>query len=309
VSGKCTNLSSMNPSPEFPAICPVCNFEQTRFALRVKDHSVSGEFFDLYECPRCHLRFTKDAPASEHIGTYYESEDYISHSNTRKGIVNNLYHLVRNRTLAKKRQLLEKSTNLKLGSHLDIGAGTGAFVRYMNRHGWKSTGIEPDEKARELALTHHQTKLLPAEAFDSQLPENFDAISMWHVLEHVHALYPYLHQIKKILKPHGLVFIAVPNYTSYDGMKYGENWAAYDVPRHLYHFSPASMKWLLHAAGLELIQIEPMWYDSFYISLLSEKYSGDKAALLKGFISGTVSNLKTIGNREKCSSLIYVAKK
>jgi hypothetical protein len=111
------------------------------------------------------------------------------------------------------------------------------------------------------------------------------------------------------LKPHGLVFIAVPNYTSYDGLKYDKNWAAYDVPRHLYHFSPASMKWLLHAAGFELTQIVPMWYDSFYISLLSEKYSGGKAALLNGFISGTVSNFKTMSDREKCSSLVYIAKK
>src|SRR4030095_8544681 len=221
----------MNPAPESMVTCPVCNSELTYFVLKVKDHSVTGEYFDLFECPRCSLRFTNNAPAGEKIGIYYESEDYISHSNTRKGILNSMYHLVRTRTLANKCRLLEKTTELKLGHHLDIGAGTGAFVQYMCRHGWKSVGIEPDEKARTLALTLHQVKLLPAEALNTLLPESFDAISMWHVLEHVHALYPYLHQIKKILKPNGLVFIAVPNYTSYDSMKYGSNWAAYDVPR------------------------------------------------------------------------------
>jgi SAM-dependent methyltransferase len=299
----------MNSFPESIVSCPVCNSEQTRFALKVKDHSVSGEYFDVFECPRCSLRFTKDAPASEKIGVYYESEDYISHSNTRKGIVNGLYHTVRSHTLATKYRLIEKSTGLKLGHHLDIGAGTGAFVQFMNKHEWKSAGIEPDKKARELAQVYHKTKLLPAEAFEAVLPESFDAISMWHVLEHVHDLYPYLRQIKNILKARGMVFIAVPNYTSYDGMKYGAHWAAYDVPRHLYHFSPESMKWLLKNAGFQLTEEVPMWWDSFYISLLSEKYAGRHSPMLKGFFSGVLSNMKARTDRERCSSLIYVAKK
>jgi SAM-dependent methyltransferase len=299
----------MNPEPESVHHCPVCNCDKTHFALKVKDHSVSGEIFEVFECPQCSLRFTKDAPPGEKIGIYYESEDYISHSNTRKGIVNSLYHSVRRHTLGTKYQLVEKSTGQKPGQHLDIGAGTGAFVQYMNDHGWNSTGIEPDKKARELALTYHKTKLLPAETFETLLPESFDAISMWHVLEHVHDLYPYLKQIKKILRSRGLAFIAVPNYTSYDGIKYGSFWAAYDVPRHLYHFSPVSMKWLLNAAGFQLKDMAPMWYDSFYISLLSEKYKTGYSSIAKGFITGAISNFKACSDKEKCSSLIYIAEK
>ena len=299
----------MTSSTIFLSACPVCNCKQTHFALRVKDHSVSQEYFDIFECPQCSLRFTKDAPPEEKIGHYYQSENYISHSNTRKGIVNSLYHTVRNHTLSTKFNLIKKATALKKGHHLDIGAGTGAFVQYMNTHGWESEGIEPDEKAREQALTHHATSLLPAESFETILPETQDAITMWHVLEHVHDLYPYLQQIKNILKPQGLVFIAVPNYTSYDAVKYGTNWAAYDVPRHLYHFSPASMQWLLKAAGFKLEKMIPMWWDSYYISLLSEKYSAGKSSLLKGFFTGAVSNMRAIGNNNKCSSLIYVAGK
>lgn len=299
----------MNQAPESMENCPVCNGENTRLALKVKDHSVTGEFFDVFECGRCGLRFTRNPPAVEKIGTYYESEDYISHSNTRKGLINSLYHSVRNRTLATKFYLLKRATGLTAGRHLDIGAGTGAFVQYMNNKGWESIGIEPDERARDMALAYHATKLLPAGEFDSLSPESLDAISMWHVLEHVHALYPYLHQIKNILKPGGLVFIAVPNYTSYDAGKYGPDWAAYDVPRHLYHFSPDSMKWLLNSAGFQLKEILPMWYDSYYISMLSEKYQHRKTTLLNGFITGAISNLKAIRNKEKCSSLIYVAER
>jgi 2-polyprenyl-3-methyl-5-hydroxy-6-metoxy-1,4-benzoquinol methylase len=301
--------SPMNLSPETMVNCPVCNCNQTRFALKVKDHSVSGEIFEIFECPQCGLRFTRDSPPEDKIGPYYKSADYISHSNTRKGIVNSLYHLVRNRTLASKYHLLKQATGMKQGLHLDIGAGTGAFVQYLNLHGWKTEGIEPDENARARALADHGTKLLPATELYRFPPGIFDAISLWHVLEHVHDLYPYLNQIKNLLKPTGLVFIAVPNYTSYDAKKYGADWAAYDVPRHLYHFSPASMQWLLNAAGFQLKEMVPMWYDSFYISLLSEKYAGGSGSLLKGFFSGTISNMKAMGDKERCSSLIYVSGK
>jgi 2-polyprenyl-3-methyl-5-hydroxy-6-metoxy-1,4-benzoquinol methylase len=299
----------MTLSPPFTIVCPVCQNTQTHFALRVKDHSVSQEFFDIYECPRCGFRFTKNPPAGEKMGRYYQSEDYISHSNTREGIVNSLYHAVRNHTLATKYHLLKKETGLSNGDHLDIGAGTGAFVQYMNTHGWKSVGIEPDEKARERALAHHDTQLLPAAAFEGFEPESFDAISLWHVLEHVHDLYPYMERIKTILKPKASVFIAVPNFTSYDATKYGADWAAYDVPRHLYHFSPESMRWLLKAAGFRLIESVPMWWDSYYISLLSEKYAGGRPSLIKGFFTGALSNVKALRDKDKCSSLIYVAVK
>ena len=196
---------------------------------------------------------------------------------------------------------------MKKGSHLDIGAGTGAFVRFMNQSGWESEGIEPDAIARSKALEHHQTALMSLEAFESLKPAHYDAISLWHVLEHVHDLYPYLERIKHLLKPDGLAFIAVPNYLSYDAIKYGTAWAAYDVPRHLYHFSPVSMQWLLKTAGFQMKKEVPMWFDSYYISLLSEKYSGSKFPLIKGFLNGMLSNLKALGDKEKCSSLIYVA--
>lgn len=299
----------MDPVQNSSARCPVCKSEQIRFALKAKDHTVSGEWFEIWECNHCSLRFTRHAPAAGEIGRYYQSENYISHSDTRKGLVNGLYHRVRSHTLHSKYKLIRSATGLATGDHLDIGAGTGAFVQYMNRQGWQSRGIEPDDGARQLALTHHQTSLLPAEAFQTLPADSIDAISMWHVLEHVHRLHSYMERINKLLKASGKLFIAVPNYTSYDGMIYKENWAAYDVPRHLYHFSPASMRYLLDANGFKLIREEPMWFDSFYISLLSEKYSTGHSSLFKGFLTGAVSNLKALRQKEQCSSLIYVAGK
>jgi SAM-dependent methyltransferase len=289
-----------------PAVsCPVCSSEAVHAVLRVKDHSVSGEYFNILECSRCSLRFTAGVPDREHIGRYYQSENYISHSNTRKGLVNALYHRVRAHTLRSKYRLIRSLTGMEQGKHLDIGAGTGAFVRQMRARGWQSEGIEPDETARAVALRDHRISLLPAGALPRFSAQTFDAVSLWHVLEHVHDLYPYLDQIKKIMKPAGKLFIAVPNYLSYDGMKYRENWAAYDVPRHLYHFSPASMKYLLDNSGFRLTGMKPMWFDSFYISLLSEQYARGRVSLFRGFLSGAVSDAKALLDKERWSSLIY----
>jgi len=133
---------------------------------------------------------------------------------------------------------------------------------------------------------------------------------MWHVLEHVHALKPYLNQCLKSLKQNGRLIIAVPNYTSFDAKYYKKYWAAYDLPRHLYHFSPTSMATLLSEIGFEIVTIKPMWYDSFYVSLLSEKYKkSGKLGLMLAIIIGGISNFITLFDASKASSIIYEIKK
>jgi 2-polyprenyl-3-methyl-5-hydroxy-6-metoxy-1,4-benzoquinol methylase len=246
-------------------------------------------------------------PDAASAGSYYQSDNYISHTNTNKGIVNKLYHFVRKRTLRKKRQMLQKKTGLQRGSLLDIGAGTGAFANIMQGAGWNTTGLEPDEKTRLRAADLFNIQLLDSPSFFQLPAAGYDAITMWHVLEHVHELHRYIDQIKILLKEEGRVFIAVPNYTSYDAEIYQEYWAAYDVPRHLYHFSAASMERLLQQHGLQLIAIRPMWYDSFYISMLSEKYKG--GGIFKAAWTGFISNCIAVFNPRRCSSLIYIAGK
>lgn len=250
--------------------------------------------------------FTQDVPGQDSIGAYYVSENYISHSETRKGIVNRLYHLVRKRTLSSKLKLVQHETGLQTGSILDIGSGTGAFIHTMKKAGWNTTGIEPDEKARAKASVIYNLETLPAAELFNLPAGKFNAITMWHVLEHVHQLHEYVTQLKKLLVPGGKLFIAVPNYTSYDAGSYRENWAAYDVPRHLYHFSPQSMNVLMKMHGLHVLNIKPMWFDSFYVAMLSEQYKNKKGNLLRAGMIGFLSNVKTIFNRQQCSSVIYV---
>lgn len=286
--------------------CPVCGSLSIQQAINANDYTVSNEQFGIWQCANCALRFTQNAPSPEQIGLYYKSENYISHSETSKGLVNWLYLRVRKITLASKRRFIEDETKIKGGSLLDIGAGAGAFAHFMQEHGWKTQGVEPDENAIKRAKEQYGLILKPASHLFQLNEATFDAITMWHVLEHVHDLHAYIAQLKKICKPGGKIFIAVPNYTSYDAVHYDAAWAAYDVPRHLYHFSPAAMHELMRIHGCVIEKIQPMWFDSFYVSLLSEKYKTGHSNLVRGFWTGLRSNMKALKNRRKASSLIYV---
>lgn len=286
--------------------CPVCQGSQFTEVMKVKDHTVSGEIFPLLACGQCGFWLTQDIPSPERMAPYYQSDDYISHSNTSKGIINRLYQLVRKRTLKQKRKLIISRTGKGKGNLLDVGSGTGAFAAEMHLYGWEVTGLEPDEGARKLAREVNRMELRSIGDFFHLPLHSFDAITLWHVLEHVHDLNNYMQQFRELLKPGGKLFIAVPNHDSGDANIYKEYWAAYDVPRHLYHFTPAVMDQLVGNHGMRVLEYLPMWYDSFYISLLSSRYKNGKASLVNAFIAGLVSNWKALFNARKCSSVIYV---
>ncbi len=296
--------------------CPVCGSAAIKNVLSARDHTVSQEVFAIAECGTCSLRFTWDVPDAASITPYYKSEDYISHTNTSKGLINRLYLFVRKRTMTGKRKKIQRATGMKTGALLDVGSGVGTFVNEMKQYSWQVTGLEPDADARAVAKQLYHIDLADINQL-YQLPANsFDAITLWHVLEHVHELKACVQQLKLLLKENGKLFIAVPNYTAKDAAIYKEFWAAYDVPRHLYHFSPRSMQVLMETNGLKVEQYLLMWYDSFYISMLSSKYKNarlqngqGKANLIAAFFNGLRSNLAAAGNSKRCSSVIYVISK
>ncbi|HEU4575847.1 MAG TPA: class I SAM-dependent methyltransferase [Chitinophagaceae bacterium] len=289
--------------------CPVCSSSRIKDVFNVKDYTVSGESFLILECLDCSLRFTQDVPAPDRIAAYYKSENYISHTNTSKGLVNSLYQLVRKRTLHQKRKLAEGLVTKQQRELLDIGSGTGAFVNEMQLHGWKVTGLEPDAGARKVAADLYHISLQAPEKLFDLTEKRFDIISLWHVLEHVHELKKYISQCHRLLAENGRLLIAVPNYLSLDARVYGEYWAAYDVPRHLYHFTPAAMNRLLSANGFVLQAYRPMWFDSFYISMLSSRYKTGHTNLPGAFWTGLRSNARALRNVRLCSSVIYIAGK
>lgn len=260
----------------------------------------------VWQCSDCTLRFTQDVPGEDSIGPYYQSQDYISHSNISKGLLNKLYQRVRKHTLKQKADFIIQQTKRE-GSLLDVGAGTGAFAHTMKMRGWQVKGIEPDAGARKIAQELFGMQLSPS-MDEAQLRSNsYDAISLWHVLEHVHQLNDYVETLKSLLTADGKIFIAVPNYMAADADIYKTYWAAYDVPRHLYHFSPRSIEVLVQKHGLKLISKHPMWFDSFYISLLSSKYKrGGKASWIGAGMSGLRSNFTAMADKDRCSSVLYV---
>ncbi|MBX9850758.1 MAG: class I SAM-dependent methyltransferase [Cytophagaceae bacterium] len=287
--------------------CPVCEGKKFESFLNCKDHSVSKENFTIVKCSDCNFKFINPHPSEDSIGKYYQSEEYISHSDTKKGLINRAYHFVREITLKKKLKLVNSlSANRTL---LDIGCGTGYFLKTCKANGWNVEGTEPDDKARKIA-----EELTGKELYSSVFSiENnqYDVITMWHVLEHVHKLNETIIKLKVLLRKNGRIVIAVPNCDSKDAKHYKEFWAAYDVPRHLYHFTPETMEKLLTKHGLKLEQTLPMKFDSYYVSLMSEKYLSDNqaATIIKPVLNGWKSNISGMFNNNKYSSIIYVISK
>jgi 2-polyprenyl-3-methyl-5-hydroxy-6-metoxy-1,4-benzoquinol methylase len=271
--------------------------------IKVKDHSVSGEEFELLLDKELQLLKTSPQPTAENLGRYYESDDYISHTDGRRSLFEKLYHAVKQKALRDKIKLIQGSKPSK-GKLLDIGAGTGDFLAVAKTNGWEITGIEPSEKAKAIAISKG---VAFAENLAGIADHSFDVITMWHVLEHVPDVEAQITELKRILKPDGVIFVAVPNFKSYDAKHYGAFWAAYDVPRHLWHFSKTAIEKLFARQGIALIKILPMKFDSFYVSLLSEKYKTGKMNFIKGFLTGWKSNRQAARNMEY-SSHIYVLK-
>jgi len=264
---------------------------------------ITKEEFKIVECNSCGFHFTNPIPAPDKIGEYYKSEDYISHSSNKKGVINFLYNTVRGITLKQKVKWIRNETN---GKHLlDIGSGTGHFLKAVNNGGFSGMGLEPDSDARAFAHKNNHVRSSSQEELYTIEKESFDVVTMWHVLEHVYDLRKDLKRIEEVLKSNGKLFIAVPNMNSYDARFYKEFWAAYDVPRHLYHFTEKDISRLLSEFGFDLKKVIPMKYDSYYVSMLSEKYK--KRSSLFGVFRGFISNLNS--KKYGYSSQVYVFEK
>lgn len=275
-----------------------------RPVLVCKDHTVSGRFFELRKNEEYDLLATFPRPERDKLPEYYKSEKYISHTDSKSTFFDKLYHWVKSYMLQKKIGWIENEKENR-GKLLDIGAGTGDFLLEAKNKGWKVFGVEPNSRARDLAFEKGLNLIEDTSAFNS---EEFDVITLWHVLEHVPDLEEQIIELKRLLKKDGLLLIAVPNFKSYDAKVYQEKWAAYDVPRHLYHFSQTSIKKIFENFSFKLISKKGLLFDSFYVSLLSGKYSNGKSNPLKAGFIGLLSNFKAKFTGEY-SSIAYFFEK
>jgi 2-polyprenyl-3-methyl-5-hydroxy-6-metoxy-1,4-benzoquinol methylase len=279
------------------------NFLEDKSFITVKDFSVSGESFSLLLNEEYQLLKTHPQPTLDKLGSYYEFEDYISHTDGKRTLFEKMYHFVKRNAIRKKVSLIHSYQPLK-GRILDIGAGTGDFLLEAKNQNWEILGIEPNDKAKGIAIGKG---IKFGDTIEKLESNSFDVITMWHVLEHVPDVEHQVAELKRLLKPSGTIIIAVPNFKSYDAKYYGLFWAAYDVPRHLWHFSKTAIEKLFDKQNMNLEDIKPMWFDSFYVSLLSEKYKTGKMNFVSGFFIGLISNLSGLFKKE-FSSHIYVLK-
>lgn len=291
--------------------CLVCLGNKFKPFLSCVDYTVSRETFHIVQCEACGFRFTNPRPGENEIGKYYESEEYISHSGTSRGVVNKIYGMVRNHTIKKKVQLinrLTKDAELTTKYLLDIGCGTGEFLNACKQNEWNVTGIEQSDVARKHSKDNFGIEPLSSGKLFEINEKKFNVVTMWHVLEHVHQLDKTIEQVKKLLVDEGVSIIAVPNCNAYDAEKYGAQWAAWDLPRHIYHFTKKDIEKLFSRFDFKLQEVLPMKFDSYYVSLLSEKYKRGKSNLIAGFFSGLKSNLSAGEKSRGYSSQIYILK-
>jgi SAM-dependent methyltransferase len=307
----------LSPSPyslvpnEVLLACPVCGSPDLHDKLQVQDKSVSQETFTIQQCAGCGLQFTNPRPDAASIGRYYESDAYVSHNSAAQGLVNRVYKVARFFTMRRKVALITKLNGGQPGRLLDYGCGTGHFLARAQQARWWVAGVEPNERARQEAAARVQEPIRKPSDLAGLPAGSFDIVTLWHVLEHVHTLNETLDELIRVLRQDGKLLIAVPNPDSLDAQHYRQAWAAYDVPRHLYHFVPATMRQLLARHGLRIAQTLPLPLDAYYVSMLSEKLrapeqAGGPLAVLK---AGYQSNRYAAQHGGHYSSLLYVAER
>jgi SAM-dependent methyltransferase len=290
-------------------LCPLCLSANTSLHFICTDHFISNEVFQIYKCTECGFEFTQDYPEEGEIGKYYESEDYISHSDKSKGFSNKLYRLTRCIMLRRKLGIIRKATGISKGILLDIGSGTGHFASTMKKAGWQVTGIEINELARSFSASNFGLDVTGPEGISALQSGSFDCITLWHVLEHFHDPFRYASNILQLLKPEGVCVVALPNCNSYDAKYYGNLWAAYDVPRHLWHFNPSTFGLFSEKTGFRVESVRTLPLDVFYISALSEKYKGSEMSFLTGIVKAKLFALLSSFKKARSSSIIYILRK
>ena len=287
--------------------CPLCGSKELKKKLDCKDYSNTQETFTIDSCRHCDFTFTNPRPLDKNLDKYYKSENYISHTNSNTGFFNFIYQNIRKHTTEKKCKLIKML--ISKGSLLDVGCGTGEFLHTCKNAGYNVVGIEPAKIARDQAIDNYKLNVSAKTDLNQFDKNEFDIITMWHVLEHVTDINSYLEKIHKILKHKGKIVVAVPNHKSWDAKYFGSYWAAWDVPIHVSHFTENTIKRFFKKFGYSHYKTKPMYYDSFYVSLLSNEYLNGRKNYIKSFLLGLASNVYAFFSKNGYSSQIYIFEK
>jgi hypothetical protein len=288
--------------------CPLCSSSHFIFKSDIIDYALTKETFTIHECQNCSLQFTNPRPNTTASEKYYEYPTYASHKKEEKTIQDFIYNQIRKYSLKQKLRIVNKLTKEK-GKLLDYGTGIGYFALTASNDGWETYAVEPNKKALKNTIFSNTVKQLE----DLNIENKYKIITLFHVLEHIHSLKETLHNLVQQTETNGYILLALPNPLSYDAGIYKQFWAAYDVPRHLYHFNEKSIDHLAKINNLIITEKKTMPFDSYYVSLLSETYKNpDQLFLLKwikAIYNGYRSNQKAFKDINKSSSILYILKK
>ncbi|QSS98133.1 class I SAM-dependent methyltransferase [Psychroflexus sp. ALD_RP9] len=231
----------------------------------------------------------------ESLEKYYNFNDYISHHNQKKTLTEKIYQGVKHLMFKKKLNLINQYTSQKTLKILDYGCGVGEFVSYLKDNGHQADGFEPNENARKIAIDNG-VRLVN----ESLNQHKYDVICLYHVLEHIEDIDDKLKMLYNHLNYDGILIIAVPNHDAFDAKYYKTCWAAWDVPRHIWHFNKNGLRNLIESYSFKLIKRKPLWFDALYISMISETYK--KSSRLKGLMVGLISNLSGLFTKNYSSN-------
>ena len=291
------------------SVCPACQATNASDLFQAKDHLVSGHEFLIRQCASCGMGWTVDPPSEEEAGKYYVSDEYISHTDSKQSLADRLYHLAREFMLGRKGKLVNSAVRKSTGVIIDIGSGTGYFAAFMQQRGWQVTGIELSEQARNYSVERFGISVIGPRQVRDLPSANADCITFWHVLEHLYDPAGWMSEVKRILKDDGRCIIALPNFASADAEWFGGRWAALDVPRHLWHFTPEAFRQFAVKQGFVCESTSALPLDLFYIASLSYRNAGKSLPLARGLLTGVVIALRSLLHRESASSLVYVLSK
>lgn len=243
-------------------------------------------------------------PTPENLEPYYHSDNYQSHKKEASSPIDYIYRLLRKYNLFLKYKLI-KDLDYASADILDFGCGTGELVQYLNTKGYNAVGYEPNRNALSILKERGTPQIKNIQQIENQ----YDIITLFHVLEHLREPIETINLLKKHLTINGLLIIALPNHSSWDAAHYQQFWAAYDVPRHLWHYNKEGIKQLLNQLDFKLIKQSGQPFDPYFISLLSEQYKKSKFPFSKALIKGSISNIKALYNKQYSSNIFVFTRK
>jgi SAM-dependent methyltransferase len=237
--------------------CNICGENNTELLFKTSDlrHKTTEQIFSVVRCNNCALVYLNPQPEKNEIQDFYPDE-YPPHQKEREPLIKKSKWLsTLFKILKPKKRKWAKNDETK--TVLDIGCGSGKKLEELRQRNsnWTFFGLDTDTRAVKIA-TEKGFNIFEGELMEAKYADaSFDLIFMEHVLEHVPDPALLLNETRRILKSDGILFITVPNFRSWERILFGQYWRPLEMPRHLYNFTPATLKKLLQKCGFEITNL------------------------------------------------------